>query len=147
MAAAISESGIAARLMTAARHSNRNATRTHTTKSVPRSSASVRFEIEISMNSAGRKMWLSTWIPGRPGRMSSSAWSMPWVTSSVLAHGNFSTTMSSPWWSLMTASPNSGWCPYVMVPRSARVSGVPSVSVLPETVTSDSDSGEVPGST
>ena len=49
------------------------------------------------MNVAGRKMWLSIWMPGRPGRISSSALSMPRVTSSVFAHGNFSTTSMRPW--------------------------------------------------
>ena len=99
---------MAARLITAARHSNRNATSTTTTSIVPRSSVSVRFEIEIWMNVAGRKMWLSIWTPGRPGRMSSIALSIPRVTSSVFAHGNFSTTSSRPCLSLMTASPKSG---------------------------------------
>ena len=121
--------------------------RTSTTSSVPRSSASVRFEIEISMNSAGRKMWLSMWIPGRPGRIWSSAWSTPRVTSRVFAHGNFSTTMSRPWWSLMTASPKSGWWPHVIVPRSPSSSGDPSAFCLPDTVTAASCCGVNTGST
>ena len=43
------------------------------------------------MNVAGRKIVVSISMPGRPGRSSSSALSTPRVTSSVFAHGSFST--------------------------------------------------------
>ena len=58
-----------------------------------------------------RKMCESMVIPGSPGRSAASAWSIPLVTSSVFAPGNFSTTSISPGPPLTTASPISGGWP------------------------------------
>ena len=84
--AATSDSGIATRLISAARHSNRKATRTRTTSRQPRSSAVVRLWIAISMKLAGRKI-VGVDRPRRAGRAAgpSSASSTPLVTSSVFA--------------------------------------------------------------
>ena len=48
------------------------------------------------MNVAGRKMRVVISTPGRLGRSASMAFSTSWVTSSVLAQGNFSTTTNRP---------------------------------------------------
>ena len=81
----------------------------------------LRLSIASSMKSAGRKIVVSISMPGRPGRISSSAASTPRVTSSVLAQGNFSTMSISPGPSLMTASPMSGW--WSMTSLATSVSG------------------------
>ena len=62
----------------------------------------------MSMNVAGRKrpLWIS--MPGRPGRISSIAFSTPFVTSSVLASGSFWTTSIRPSRWSMAASPHNG---------------------------------------
>ena len=65
--AAISESGIAIRLMNAVRHSNRNPQMTIATSSTPSSSAVVRLSMDCSMNVAGRKIVVSICRPGQPG--------------------------------------------------------------------------------
>ena len=62
-AAAMSDSGIEARLMNAVRHSNRKATRMSTTSAQPMRSAIVRLSIAISMNVAGRKIVESISMP------------------------------------------------------------------------------------
>ncbi len=76
-AAPVSESGIATRLISALRHENMNSASTRTTRSEPRSSASVRLSIESSTNVAGRKIVVSILMPGRPGFMSLIASSTP----------------------------------------------------------------------
>ena len=59
-------------------------------------SAIVRLRIDSSMKVAGRKIVESISMPGRPGRIAASASSTPRVTSSVLAHGSFSTIIIRP---------------------------------------------------
>ena len=95
-APAISDSGIATTLINAARHSKRNAPSTRMTSRHPISKALVRFLSASSMKVAGRKMWASISIPGRPGFSAARAASTPRVTSSVLAHGSFSTIIMRP---------------------------------------------------
>ena len=107
--AAISDNGIATRLIRAVRHSKRKAKRTSTTSRQEMSSALVRLSTAILMKFADRKMVESICIPGRPGRSDARVASTPRVTSNVLAHGNFSTTSRRPGPLLMTASPMSGW--------------------------------------
>src|SRR5262249_39191435 len=58
-----------------------------------------------SMKVAGRKIWASMSTPCRPGLSAASASSTPRVTSSVLAHGSFSTIIMRPGPPLMTPSP------------------------------------------
>ena len=107
--AASSDSGMATTLISAVRQEYRNRASITIISRAPRIRALVRLSIASSMNVAGRKIWASMAIPGRPGRSSSSAASTPLVTSRVLAQGSFSTMSMrpSPW--LMTASPMSGW--------------------------------------
>jgi hypothetical protein len=71
----------------------------------------LRFSSDISMNVAGRKIVESTWMPVRPGFISSKAASTLRVTSSVLPVGCFSTISSNPGTSLMIASPMGGGWP------------------------------------
>ena len=118
MPAATSDSGIAITLINATRHSYRNAPRIRMTSSAPTSNEIVRFSIDISMNVAGRKILASISIPGSPGLRLSSAASIPCVTSSVLAHGSFSTIIINPAWLLMTAPPISGRVPHLTVATS-----------------------------
>ena len=66
---------------------------------------SVRWSMASWTKVAGRKIVVSIVMPGRPGRISSMAFSTPLVTSTVLPQGSFSTTSISPGPSLMTASP------------------------------------------
>ena len=80
-----------------------------TTSRQPTSSARVRLSTACSMNVAGRKIVVSMSMSVRPGRSSSTAASTPFVTSTVLAQGNFSTMSIRPGPSLITASPISGW--------------------------------------
>ena len=70
--------GIAITLISAVRHSKRNATMIKTTSRQPMSNASVRLSIASSMKVAGRKIEVSISIPVRPGRSSSIAASTPW---------------------------------------------------------------------
>ena len=105
IAAVTSDSGIASRLTSAARHWNKNASSTNTTRMQPRSTDRPRLWIAVSMNAACRKMPASTWMPRRPGASSASAWSTPLVTCSVFAPGNFSTTIIRPGPPSTTASP------------------------------------------
>ena len=142
--AATSDSGMAIRLMKAVRHSNRNATMINVTSSTPSSSARVRFSRDCSMKVAGRKMVVSTSIPGSPGAISAMACSTPRVTSTVLAPRYFCTTSSSPGPSLTTASPISGPGSTRVWPRSFNRSILPSRST---TGTSPSCSGPVMGCT
>ena len=107
--AAISDSGIAIRLMNAVRHSNKKATMIRITRKMPISNAFVRLSIDCSMNVAGRKMVVSAVMLGRPGCISFIASSMPFVTSMVLAPRNFWTISIRPGRSLMTPSPQIGW--------------------------------------
>ena len=65
--AAITDSGIVTRLMNAARHWNRKAISTRITRMQPMISATLRLWSDESMNVAGRKMWVSVWMPGSPG--------------------------------------------------------------------------------
>ncbi len=78
------------------------------TRTRPLISANVRLPIACSMKVAGLKIVESISMPGRPGFNSASTFSTPRVTSSVLAHGSFSTIIIRPTPSLMTASPMSG---------------------------------------
>ena len=71
-------------------------------------SVRVRLSIDSSMKVAGRKIVESISTPGRPGLRAASACSTPRVTSSVFAHGSFSTIIIRPGPSLMTASPTIG---------------------------------------
>src|SRR6478672_6411548 len=119
-----SDNGIATALMTALRHSNRNSSRITMTRRAPRNSALVRLSMAISMNVAGRKIVLSTSTPGRPGSSCCSTSSTPSVTSSVLAHGSFSTMSINPSPSLITASPFSGWWLVSMSATSLRVTAL-----------------------
>ena len=81
-----------------------------TTRIAPRISAQVRLSIDSSIKVAGRKISMRrSRCPGRPGWRSWSASSTPRVTSSVFAHGSFSTISIRPGPPLMTASPMSGW--------------------------------------
>ena len=116
--AASSDSGIAIRLMKAVRHSNRNAAMISITSSTPISNALVRLSIDCSINVAGRKIVVSISIPGSPGRISSTASSIPSVTSIVLAPRNFCTISSRPSPSLTTPSPQTGWWSSLTTPRS-----------------------------
>ena len=75
--AAISDSGIAIRLMNAVRHSNRNAAMMRITSSDADQQRRVRLSIDCSMNVAGRKIVVSISMPGRPGRSSAIASSTP----------------------------------------------------------------------
>src|SRR5262245_6026968 len=104
-APAISDNGIATTLMSAARHSYRKAPRTTITSRQPMSSALARLCKASSMKVAGRKIWASMSTPCRPGLSAASASSTPRVTSSVLAHGSFSTIIMRPGPPLMTPSP------------------------------------------
>ena len=58
-------------------------------RSKPTSRASETLPIDASMKAAGRKTALSIWMPLRPGRIASIASSMPRVTATVSAPGNF----------------------------------------------------------
>ena len=71
------------------------------------------------MKVAGRKIVVSTSMPGSPGAISAMASSTPVVTSTVLAPRNFWTTSSSPGPSFTTASPISGPGSTMTSPRSA----------------------------
>ena len=132
IAAAASDSGIASRLTSAARHSNRNASRTNTTRTQPITTAKPRLPIAVLMKVDWRKMCESMRIPGSPGAREASARSIPFVTSSVLAPGNFSTTSIRPGPALTTASPiRGGWSyttratsPIVSVRAPRRASGM-----------------------
>ncbi len=84
----------------------------------PMMSACVRLSIDSSMKVAGRKIVESISMPGRPGFNAASASSMPRVTSSVLAHGSFSTINIRPRSSLMTASPTRGHVSQTTLPTS-----------------------------
>ena len=106
--AATSDSGIAMTLISATRHSYRNAPRTSRTRIEPMMIDTTRLWTDISMKVAGRKMVESMSTPGSPGRRSASTFSTPRVTSSVLAQGSFSTIIIRPGPSLMTASPTMG---------------------------------------
>ena len=64
----------------------------NTTRPTPISMAAVRLSIDCSMNVAGRKIVVSTAMPGSPGAISAMACSTPRVTSMVLAPRNFCTT-------------------------------------------------------
>ena len=96
------------------------------------------------MNVAGRKIVVSMSMPTRPGRSSSIAASTPRVTSSVFAHGNFSTMSMSPGPSLMTASPASGW--WSSTRRAMSWSGTSSPSAFSTTMW-DMSVGETIGAT
>ena len=94
--AATSDSGMAIRLMNAVRHSNRNAMMIRITSRMPMNIARVRLSIDCSMKVAGRKIVVSTSMPGSPGCISAMASSTPRVTSIVLAPRNFWTTSIRP---------------------------------------------------
>jgi hypothetical protein len=107
--ALMTDRGMATTLISAVRHSNRNAPSMRIIRMAPIRNARLRLLMDVSMNVAGRKMLESMPTPGRPGFSCSRASSTPLVTSRVLAHGSFSTMSMSPSPSLMTASPMSGW--------------------------------------
>ena len=111
MTALTIDSGIAVRLMTAVRHSNRNAIKMRLTRMQPRIMAKRRLARAISMKVAGRKMRAVTLTPGMLGLSASMAFSTSRVTSRVLAQGNFSTTTKSPASSWITPSPMNGLLP------------------------------------
>ena len=124
--AAMRDSGMATTLINAVRHSKRKKARITITRRDPTISAQVRLSIASSMKVAGRKMVLSISMPERPGRIFSKASSTPRVTSSVLAHGNFSTMSRMPGPPLITASPISGHVPSLSSATSLRTSpGLP----------------------
>ena len=77
---------------------------------------------------AGRKIVVSIWRSGRPGRISSMAFSTSLVTSSVLPHGSFSTTSMRPGPSLMTASPASSGASWTTLATSPIRNVLPSRS-------------------
>ena len=72
---------------------------------MPSSIAIRRLSIDCSMKVAGRKIVVSTVIPGSPGCICRMASSTPRVTSTVFAPRNFCTTSSSPGPSSTTPSP------------------------------------------
>ena len=88
--------GMAVRLMTAVRQSNRKATRMTATSPQPRSKAWPRLATARSTNVAGRKMVGSMSTAVRPGANSRNASSTRRDTSSVFPSGCFSTISSSP---------------------------------------------------
>ena len=109
--AATRDSGIVTRLISATRHSKRKNSRISVTRMKPRIIARPRLSIEVSMKVAGRKMVVSTRMPGSPGCIAVSASSTPRVTSTVLPQGSFSTISMMPTPSSMMASPlRCGWC-------------------------------------
>ena len=95
-------------LMNALRHSIRNRASTTMTSTQPSSSARFRFESDISINVAGRKIVVSISTSFSPGRNVSIAASTARVTDSVFAPSCFSTMSRRPGPSLMTASPIGG---------------------------------------
>ena len=113
------ESGIAIKLMNAVRHSKRKAMMINATKAMPSSIATRRLSSDCSMNVAGRKIVVSTVIPGNPGCISRIASSTPRVTSTVFAPRYFCTTSSSPGPSSTTPSPISGPGSITTRPKSA----------------------------
>ena len=127
------------RPISAVRHSNRKAERINARSTPAISDASVRLSIAFSMKAAGRKIDVSGSMPPRPGPRSASASSTPWVTSKVLAPGNFSTTRRRPSASFTIASPISGWWSTTTVVTSVRRSPPP----VPSTGTLPSSSGSV----
>ena len=124
--AAINDSGIAVRLMSAVRQSNKKTIRITTTSTHPMNSAWLRLLSARSMNVAGRKMVGSTSTSFSPGRSASSAASTRRVTSSVFPSGCFSTINNSPGPSLMIASPIGGGEPMTTSATSPSRIGVPS---------------------
>ncbi len=123
--AAISDSGIAVRLITAVRQSKRNVSRITITSTQPIIMASDRLSSDRSMNVAGRKMVGSISTPFKPGFRSSIAFSTFLVTSSVLPVGCFSTIKSRPSPSLITASPIGGGKPILTSATSPSRKGAP----------------------
>ena len=105
MIAATSDSGMAVRLMTAVRQSNRNVSKISTTNPQPMPRAFVRLSMARSMKVAGRKIVASISTSFRPGRSDSIAASTCFVSSRVFACGCFSTINRRPGPSLMMASP------------------------------------------
>ena len=107
--AATSDSGMAVRLMSAVRQSNRNSDQDDDDQhAADEQRVASGCRSDRSMNVAGRKMVGSISTSVRPGRSASSAASTSRVTSSVLPPGCFSTISSRPGPSLMTASPMGG---------------------------------------
>ncbi len=132
-AAATSDTGIVISAISTVRHWNRKAASNRDSSTAAITIASVRLSIASSMKVAGRKTDVSVCIPERPGWSFSSAFSTSFVTSSVLAPGNFSTTSISPSLSFTTASPISGWWSSTTFATSVRRSRppVPSTGTLP----------------
>ncbi len=108
ISAAASDSGMASRETSAARHWKRNISSTNTTRMQPSSTDCDRLWMAIWMKLAWRKIWLLMCTPGMDGAMAERALSIPLVTSRVFAPGNFSTTSMRPGPPLITASPISG---------------------------------------
>ena len=96
-------------LIKAARHPQKKAKRTSTTRKALISKLRARLAIAISMKVAGRKSVASKSILAKPGRSASNASSIPAVTSRVLTPGSFSMTRRRLGLSLMIASPINGW--------------------------------------
>ena len=132
-AAAIRDTGTVTSAISTVRHWNRNPA-TSSARSIPAiASDSVRLSMASSIRPAGRKIDVSVRRPDSAGSSSSSASSIPSVTSGVLAPGNFSTTSSSPSPFPTTALPISGWCPTSMFETSDSCSrpAVSSTGTLP----------------
>ena len=109
-----------------------------TTRTAPNTRERPRLLSASSTKVAGRKIVVSMFMPGRPGRISSMAASTPLVTSSVLPQGSFSTIIIRPgppsmtaspmraWWSLTTFATSPTlmvWSPRVATTTSARSAG------------------------
>ena len=123
---AVSDNGMAVKLITAVRQSYRNRTSTITTRMQPVSSADVRFLIDRSIKVAGRKIVGTISTSLSPGFMAARASSTLRVTSSILAAGCFSTISNRPTPSLMMASPIIGGDPILTSATSPRCRADPS---------------------
>ncbi len=132
-AAATSDTGIVTSAISTVRHWNRKAARISDSSTAAMTIASVRLSMASSMKVAGRNTDVSVCMPVRPGFSFSSASSTPFVTSTVLAPGNFSMTSIRPSLSFTTASPISGWWSSTTLATSVRRRRppVPSTGTLP----------------
>ena len=108
--AAISDSGMVSRLISAARHSYRKDSENHQHQ---QESEQQRLGEVVDRRVDEVGLTEDGGVEDDVGQAGLAATSItsstPWVTLSVLPHGSFSTTSSRPGPSLMTASPASGW--------------------------------------
>ncbi len=139
--------GMIVALIKAIRQSHKKAMRTTTTRNAPMSSELMRLSKATSTKVAGRKMVVSMSMSRSPGAISSMAASTPCVTSTVLAHGNFSTIKSKPGPSFTTASPIIGQVSSTISATSPSLRGVPSLCTLSLMGTFARSTGEITGST